>query len=756
MKRAILGVALAIAAFVHHDPVAGYDLETHASVSAVAVTQSVLTDPTTLANLGLRSSVVDSNQTFPNSEGVRHSVIELIRDGARFEDNNVRPAWHFFNPRTGLGLYGMTASPDWALEDKNTYGLLQDNSYRHARQQFFRALTETNNFGRPFYFGLVFQSLGQVIHHLQDMAQPQHVRDDSHLSLTPWQLGIACGVVIFSPALCTTLLANLNPSAYESYIESFQAYRFVDLAAYPATYSPSDTTTFSMPRAFWLLTTPDNRQVGIAEYTNRNFVSDGTNFSGSPGTIVNNQAFPTPSGATAVINTFTGLQLRAMQGCPGVLPPAVSDTDQIIFVSTTVADAYTNQSTDQFFTSTYSIFDPDLESHGKNMVFSLNRFNFCAAQAYLLPRAVGYSAGLINYFFRGQMAIQAPDEGVYAIIDHTSDDITAAGCGTPCGFRKAKLKVKNTTPTDDMANGAATMGSLIVVAKFHLNNCYKPDLSGEYGGSGYIGASCRSTDESIVVSNPVPVLSVDRTFSAQPLTFTFPDASPIPINATDLYLQVVYQGKLGQETGAVAVTTIDLHEPTYLTFGNHNDFQAGYDSQGRFAQIQSYQQAGPFSLNLQLRFAPPPQSASQPILVASSARLDPGAYHRLAILSDQPAVKYTLIAQYLGGLADEPEPVPDGDEELQTLNLSLTTSVHQADAQGNMTDFPPFVKLRRTAAVGWSYESDIDGGAVYWVPSAFCIPGASNCTPQDKTVGAIVRNYPPFAQPTPTPMTISF
>ena len=33
MKRAILGVALAIAAFVHHDPVAGYDLETHASVA---------------------------------------------------------------------------------------------------------------------------------------------------------------------------------------------------------------------------------------------------------------------------------------------------------------------------------------------------------------------------------------------------------------------------------------------------------------------------------------------------------------------------------------------------------------------------------------------------------------------------------------------------------------------------------------------------------------------------------------------------
>ena len=749
MKASIVASA-AVACFVGHSSVNCYDLNTHAALSGAAATQSVLGSANALANLGLQRPIFDQAQVFPNSQGDVRSVVALIQDGAQFEDNNIRVIWHFFNPITGLGSYGATPSPDWALEDNGVYAM-QNNSYHDARKYLLHALVDTDNVSRRNQFGLLFQSLGQVIHHLQDMAQPQHVRDDPHLGLSPFQLEIACAEPVPGPVICGLILYNLNPSLYERYTEGFKAYEFVNLAAYPPPYSASDTQTFAAARQFW-----QNSGKGIAEYTNQGFVSDGTNFRGPPGTISTAPGFDNPAGTTASINPVTGAQLRLVLGCPGDLSQTVKDDDQLWFIGTTVRDSYTGVSSANSFTSTYSIFDADLERRGKSKVFSLNRFNFCAAHSYLLPRAVGYSAALINYFFRGQMAIQPPDEGVYAIIDHTPDDTTPAGCGTPCGFRKVKLKIKNTTPTDDMANSAASTGSLVVVAKFHLNNCYKSDLSGEYGGSGYLGASCRSTDESIVVSNPVSVLSVDRTFSAQPLTFAFPDSSPIPINATDLYLQVVYQGKLGQETGAVAVTTIDLHEPTYLIFGNHNDFQAGYDSQGRFAQIQSYQQAGPFSLNLQLRFAPPPQSASQPILVASSARLDPGAYHRLAILSDQAAVKYTLIAQYFGGLADEPEPVPDGDEELRTLNLSLTTSIHQADAQGNMTDFPPFVKLRRTAAAGWSYESDIDGGAVYWVPSAFCIPGASNCTPQDTTVGAIVRNYPPFAQPTPTPMTISF
>jgi len=38
----------------------------------------------------------------------------------------------------------------------------------------------------------------------------------------------------------------------------------------------------------------------------------------------------------------------------------------------------------------------------------------------LLPRAVAYSTGLINFFFRGQIEISLPQEGVFAVADHSS------------------------------------------------------------------------------------------------------------------------------------------------------------------------------------------------------------------------------------------------------------------------------------------------------------------------------------------------
>jgi hypothetical protein len=59
-------------------------------------------------------------------------------------------------------------------------------------------------------------------------------------------------------------------------------------------------------------------------------------------------------------------------------------------------------------------------------------------------------------------------------------------------------------------------------------------------------------------------------------------ADPIPVNATDLFIQVVYRGRMGfdldlggastLEPDAVAVGSYDAREPTFLTFFNNTDF----------------------------------------------------------------------------------------------------------------------------------------------------------------------------------------
>ena len=47
-----------------------------------------------------------------------------------------------------------------------------------------------------------------------------------------------------------------------------------------------------------------------------------------------------------------------------------------------------------------------ISTYTTNRLLSLNRFNFDEVYPFLLPRAVTYSAGLINHFFRGRLSVE--------------------------------------------------------------------------------------------------------------------------------------------------------------------------------------------------------------------------------------------------------------------------------------------------------------------------------------------------------------
>lgn len=190
-------------------------------------------------------------------------------------------------------------------------------------------------------------------------------------------------------------------------------------------------------------------------------------------------------------------------------------------------------------------------------LFALNRFNFDDAHKTLIPQAVAYSAGLINYFFRGSLQIDPPALGAYAVADHA----------TAQGFDTIKAKIKNTTASEAM-NG----GTLVAIAKFHRNGCYQADLSGEFtkdsaGGLVEPCPSYRSAEEYIATSAEQTLTLASG--EQQEMSFTFDGY--IPMDATDLYLQVVYRGILGDESDGIAVGTADLAEPTYLTVMNATD-----------------------------------------------------------------------------------------------------------------------------------------------------------------------------------------
>ena len=381
-----------------------------------------------------------------------------------------------------------------------------------------------------------FQTLGQVIHHIQDMAQPQHTRNDQHLDLG-LTTGQTIGFCVVSPTICATYFAIKNPSLYESYTNDVRGKLPTDFSLVGYDLSdPKFLKTFNQPRKFW--ETPDGK--GLAQYTNSNFVSAGTNFD-KPG------LFPSP-----IFDPNSKINLDIKQLLPGT-----SLTGTLFFYGSAVQDKFLGTSINNPMTSTDSIFSADLTKYApfKQAIFTLNRFNFNAAHALLIPRAVGYSAGLINYFFRGKMQISLPPEGVYGLTD----------AGTPSGFSKIKLVLSNQSPAGEDMTG----GQVVAVAKFHTNTCYKNDLSGEIGLPANSDSACRSSAEQIIVSAANP-LTLAVGASSTPLSFVF--SSPIPLSATDLYLQVVYRGQLGQELDAVAVTTLDIAEPTTFDISNMTDY----------------------------------------------------------------------------------------------------------------------------------------------------------------------------------------
>jgi hypothetical protein len=230
--RVIIIVALALASRSH-----AYEINNHADMSQVAAEKSTLQAQTNekLVKLGLkRRDITSPTQTFPlaqelprnrfcfgetvNADGSvtdpavaqprwnggvagRHemTIAELFRYGACHEDHatlasGYRVFAHFYDPQnSGRGLESVDgpASISWTLQRGRGNATTQSNhyTYQDTRDYFYQALTRGlapgfsaagNDLARRELWGKTFQSLGHVMHHLQDMAQPQHVRNDDH------------------------------------------------------------------------------------------------------------------------------------------------------------------------------------------------------------------------------------------------------------------------------------------------------------------------------------------------------------------------------------------------------------------------------------------------------------------------------------------------------------------------------------------------------------------------------------------------
>jgi len=388
------------------------------------------------------------------SKGARNEDATVLRGTNADDLNNVdfnlaRYQHHFYDPIYDIGYYFDTVfdkrltglkSPDWGLEDKQGDIPNQNYSLKDARDYLYRGLTLTEEQDRESNLALLFRSLGHALHLIEDMAQPQHTRNDSH-----------GGHIIFGEA-----------SLYEAYTEKEDILKAINFSGYAPVVLPN-------ARDYWY--TSDGK--GLADYSNRGFVSAGTNFLDEEN---DKQIYLKPdlANATESYVSIRGIYEALNKPIPkGVLPDGTKQELQgtIDLIGTKVKDYYRSSETTNDKTSSFSIFNADLDNYNKCFeyyendpdndfvkkihksckLYTLNYLNFDAAHKLLIPRAVGYGAGLINHFFRGKLEITMPEDGFYPV-----DKIDERG------FNEVSLKLKNITPKigtvdQNMSNGQVVL-----------------------------------------------------------------------------------------------------------------------------------------------------------------------------------------------------------------------------------------------------------------------------------------------------------
>lgn len=580
LARRVRIAALASLAGVFASTAFAYDQPTHIVLSQDAFKASMM--DLISFQYGMGAFDINNNgsilfQKYPATTGENWDLYALVQVGSWEEDEGVRSLNHFFNPVTNAPLVSSIVStytsPDWALAPVNSISnpaFSQTNSFEDARNYEWLALTAPSPSIRFENLGLMYQSLGQVIHHLEDMAQPQHARDEAHCNVT-WGCELPGAV-----------FGLYHPSAYEEYMLGCTVNPGGNCPSlsgnYAAVFDQNNPNTylFFQPRDFWTTSAQGNGGfpgLGLAEYTNAGFVGARTNFKGTPTALQPASAdLPLPDGSGAALSPQP-LTSTSLFG--GTFPITATMT----FISTPVTDPYANTTTVNPMTSAYSIYTFDLLGLSFPPVFTLNQFTYGSAGSFLIPKAVDYSAGLLNFFFRGQIGVSLPKEGVYGIIDQSQQygaGFTTDVTGNTEGFHVIKVALTNASPDGEaMANG-----TLSAILRYRRNLKYLDTLAGEAGapGNGTL-ADYRGTNDEYVVSGTVKDASgnvvspgtVQLNSTPQEFEFDFPQA--LPLNSTDVYLQVIYKGDLGREKQtAVVSSTVDLSEPTYINIFNSLDY----------------------------------------------------------------------------------------------------------------------------------------------------------------------------------------
>jgi hypothetical protein len=526
MKRAARSVALLSVAFASlgMTPALAFNEPTHELINERAAFYSEFNDLLRM-RLGFLRGFQESL--------LGQNVFEWLRIGGAREDDSFRFPRHFHDPLQPWETAGLRALLQFESSARWMQRVDHGWSWQKARERYHAALTSSvttaeAHLQREQAFADTFRALGQVMHLVVDASVPEHARNDIH------PLGPIYGSYEYwaeaqhgrrqSSAESTFINTYLDPpigfdatilrQPTNDAVAGVPIARLVDTD----TYTGADPSVTLSPA------------IGIAEFANANFFSEDT---ASPRLLGRNYPFPSldllersthPAPLTGRVRSYLKKQINSATGlaADGGLP-----------VDPVLAECVLDEAAQQD-----GVLEPRTTACTDEHVWT-------ETAVEMLPRAVGYARGVLDYFFRGRIEIAPPDRFVYARVPFTR--------GNTGAFPTLRFKVRNTTP-----NETAGVGTIVALVRYRTSpgNLFEDPLAP------------LSETPVTAVSEPQ---SITLTDTFQEVSFDF-SAQPLPTNSADLFLTVVYRGSLGLEADAVAVGGKDIPEPDPVVVINATDY----------------------------------------------------------------------------------------------------------------------------------------------------------------------------------------
>ncbi len=550
MKRILLLIILLLSvicrlpnAFAFNDQITHPELSKKALEKSQTVLNKYFED-----NLMLNNGI----KTINNGE----VTYEWLQHGARMEDDpSCRASNHFHNPYldwTASGLSDTIGLVNWWCGASSPYssdkiksnvtwatgysdrGLIDPSSdvlefnewdWESARMYYLAYLTGLdlevgsnvvvqNEQRRNEFLTYTFRALGHLMHLLQDMAVPAHVRND-----------FSQGHTRYLPDHEFTMnILKWFGNRFEDYVRHKNRSSWFDEQPVGGDFNSFRITDLWDTNILRPNTTPDQlsqinmSSLGLAEYTSINFLSMFTMFEtyGPDGSLV--FPYPKPEHCVVVLDkpqdfftTFDRQYLASWNGHPG----------ETVYKLAVVS--YLKHFREVYFSDNVSN-----EISNKLLPIWLDGACFENYAQKLIPRAIGYSSDLLDYFFRGQLSVTA--------IPYFAEN----------SFKNVTLKIKNITETEEsMSEG-----------HFFLLFRYTP-----------VGGNPDGSDDIFIRSPLTP--PCDGLAYNESVEFSFTASEITPIESWDsVTCTLVFHGTLGNETNAVVGK---VFTPGKILFGEEWD-----------------------------------------------------------------------------------------------------------------------------------------------------------------------------------------